>query len=205
MSDQTIQCVECGRKFIWSYGEQRYYHARQLEPPKHCPDCRSHRRNERESGMTGAPAYRNPATARPRAAATTARPATSARASGTQWQSWWPNPYKLYGVTAVLAILFVTGLVFIASGELLFSYLIGVNLVAFLMYGLDKLAAQVRWLRVPERLLIAPVWLLGFVGAEFGRRVFHHKTSDVEFRIKYWIAVSAQIALIAVYFAWIKS
>jgi DNA-directed RNA polymerase subunit RPC12/RpoP len=53
MSDERIECVECGRAFIWSSGEQRFYQEHRLDRPKRCPNCRSHRRDERRSGMRG--------------------------------------------------------------------------------------------------------------------------------------------------------
>ena len=53
MSDERIECVECGRTFIWSAGEQRYFREHGLVRPKHCLDCRSQRRNESRSGMRG--------------------------------------------------------------------------------------------------------------------------------------------------------
>ena len=53
MSDERIECVRCGQAFIWSAGEQRFYRERGLDRPKHCPDCRSQRRNEGRSGMRG--------------------------------------------------------------------------------------------------------------------------------------------------------
>lgn len=46
MSDERIICKKCGRPFIWSYGEQRFYKERGLDPPKHCPECRPLRRAE---------------------------------------------------------------------------------------------------------------------------------------------------------------
>ncbi len=44
MRDQIIDCVECGRQFVWTYGEQRYYRERGLSPPKRCENCRARRR-----------------------------------------------------------------------------------------------------------------------------------------------------------------
>lgn len=54
MSGTTIECVECGRRFIWGYEQQRDFRARGWDPPKRCPACRSRRRHERQSGMRGA-------------------------------------------------------------------------------------------------------------------------------------------------------
>ncbi len=67
MSDERIECIECGRAFIWSTGEQRFYRERGLSQPKRCPDCRSQRRNESRSGMRGlmGPRRRPPTTSRP--------------------------------------------------------------------------------------------------------------------------------------------
>ena len=47
MGDEVFACVECGRTFVWSYGEQRYYSEHGLATPKRCPDCRSRRRAAR--------------------------------------------------------------------------------------------------------------------------------------------------------------
>jgi ubiquinone/menaquinone biosynthesis C-methylase UbiE len=53
VSDETIQCVDCGRTFVWSYGEQRCFKEHGLAAPKRCPDCRAHKRHVREPGMRG--------------------------------------------------------------------------------------------------------------------------------------------------------
>lgn len=53
MSGETRQCVDCGRTFVWSYGEQRYFREHGLTAPKRCPDCRAHKRYAREPGMRG--------------------------------------------------------------------------------------------------------------------------------------------------------
>jgi ubiquinone/menaquinone biosynthesis C-methylase UbiE len=53
MRDETIQCVDCSRTFVWSIGEQRYFKEHGLTAPKRCPDCRAHKRVAREPGMRG--------------------------------------------------------------------------------------------------------------------------------------------------------
>jgi DNA-directed RNA polymerase subunit RPC12/RpoP len=67
MSDERIECVKCGRAFIWSAGEQRFYREHRLDRPKRCPGCRSQRRNESRTGMRGlmGPQWRPPAASRP--------------------------------------------------------------------------------------------------------------------------------------------
>jgi len=44
MSDQRIECIDCGRQFTWTAGEQRFYREHGLSPPKRCEDCRQGRR-----------------------------------------------------------------------------------------------------------------------------------------------------------------
>ncbi len=114
----------------------------------------------------------------------------------------WRNPYRVYGLVVFVSILIVAGIAFLILRDLLWSYLIGVNLVSFLLYGFDKLAAKAKWLRVPETILIASVWALGLVGAECGRRLFHHKTVDVEFRRRYWFAAAINAAAAVAYLVW---
>lgn len=66
-------------------------------------------------------------------------------------------------------------------------WLVIINLITFLMFGLDKLLAKrkaahpdVR--RVPERTLFLLAALGGSIGALAGMRVFHHKTLHRSFR-----------------------
>jgi uncharacterized membrane protein YsdA (DUF1294 family) len=59
-----------------------------------------------------------------------------------------------------------------------------VNLFAFGQCGWDKLAAVRGWRRIPEKRLIAPVWLGGFPGLLLAMRLFRHKTSKASFRKK---------------------
>jgi uncharacterized membrane protein YsdA (DUF1294 family) len=44
VSDQRIECVDCGRVFIWTVGEQQFYRQRGLSAPKRCSECRERRR-----------------------------------------------------------------------------------------------------------------------------------------------------------------
>ena len=70
---------------------------------------------------------------------------------------------------------------------LLGCYLLVMNLVTFLVFGLDKWKAKrkvknesVR--RVPERALFLLAILGGSLGALLGMKVFHHKTLHKSFR-----------------------
>ena len=54
--------------------------------------------------------------------------------------------------------------------------LLGVNLMTFLLFGLDKLLARKRQRRVPEATLLTLAFLGGSPGAMLGMVLFHHKT-----------------------------
>ncbi len=61
-------------------------------------------------------------------------------------------------------------------------YLLGVNLIAFALMGIDKRRAKKDLWRVKERTLFLPVLLGGGVGGILGMKVFHHKTKHWYFR-----------------------
>jgi uncharacterized membrane protein YsdA (DUF1294 family) len=78
-------------------------------------------------------------------------------------------------------------------------YLAAINVIAFILYGLDKLwAKKGRW-RVPERSLILIAAAGGSIGAIAAMKVWHHKTKHNKFRLGLPAILLAQIALI--YFA----
>ena len=61
-------------------------------------------------------------------------------------------------------------------------YLLAVNIIAFLMYGIDKSRArQGKW-RISEKTLIGIAVIGGSIGALLGMLVFHHKTKHWYFR-----------------------
>ncbi len=111
------------------------------------------------------------------------------------------NPYLLWGAVAVSLVL-AASVLFWSSGAGMdgpVSFVLATNLAAFVLYAYDKLAAVREGPRIPEIILIAPVLLMGWVGTEAGRRLFHHKTADVEFRRAYWSAAAVEGVLILVY------
>lgn len=42
--DKTLRCVDCGKSFIFTAGEQAYYYSKQLSEPKRCQACRELRK-----------------------------------------------------------------------------------------------------------------------------------------------------------------
>lgn len=52
IDDQGIQCVDCGEKFIWTAGEQVFFHDKGLKnPPKRCKSCKQ-AKNERLAAIS---------------------------------------------------------------------------------------------------------------------------------------------------------
>jgi hypothetical protein len=46
MSDQKLFCKECGRGFLFTVGEQRFYSERGFEEPRRCQECRAKRKTD---------------------------------------------------------------------------------------------------------------------------------------------------------------
>ncbi|MGI6071301.1 MAG: DUF1294 domain-containing protein [Blautia sp.] len=66
-------------------------------------------------------------------------------------------------------------------------YAAAVNVIAFLLFGLDKYKAKRRKWRIPETALVTVAFLGGSLGALAGMSLFHHKTRHRKFTI--WIPV----------------
>ncbi len=67
--------------------------------------------------------------------------------------------------------------------NIVFAYLIGINLIAFFMYRLDKKKARYHKYRIPEKVLFAVALLGGSIGAMLGMRICRHKTKHWYFVI----------------------
>ncbi len=49
--DKTLTCKECGKEFIWTAGEQKFFSDKGLtNQPSRCPDCRKNRKSNDRSG-----------------------------------------------------------------------------------------------------------------------------------------------------------
>ncbi len=60
--------------------------------------------------------------------------------------------------------------------EFLLFYLLAVNLITFVLYGVDKRRARRDAWRIPEKTLLLLPLIGGSVGGILGMRLFHHKT-----------------------------
>jgi uncharacterized membrane protein YsdA (DUF1294 family) len=80
--------------------------------------------------------------------------------------------------------------------ELLLYYFVCVNVLTFLVYGIDKSKArQGKW-RISEATLLLFAVIGGSIGAWLGMRVWHHKTMHKKF--KYGIPAILMIHIIII-------
>lgn len=66
--------------------------------------------------------------------------------------------------------------------HILLAYLLLINIVAFVLYGVDKLKAKKSRRRISEATLLFVAIIGGSVGAWCGMKVWHHKTLHKKFR-----------------------
>jgi uncharacterized membrane protein YsdA (DUF1294 family) len=80
--------------------------------------------------------------------------------------------------------------------EAVVYFLVGINTVAFIVYGMDKWrAAHNRW-RIPETTLLGLAIIGGSIGALLGMKVWHHKTMHKKFRFGLPMILMAQMLLV---------
>ncbi len=84
---------------------------------------------------------------------------------------------------------------------IILSYLLIINLIAFVLYGIDKKRAIRNEYRISERVLLWIARLGGAIGSWMGIKLFRHKTKHTKFRIVVplwmiiWIVAIALAAL----------
>ena len=77
----------------------------------------------------------------------------------------------------------------------LVCYLLAINAVTFIVYGIDKYKAKKAKWRIPEATLLLLAVLGGSVGAWVGMKVWHHKTMHKKFKYAIPAILLIQIAL----------
>ncbi|MBR6322221.1 MAG: DUF1294 domain-containing protein [Lachnospiraceae bacterium] len=76
----------------------------------------------------------------------------------------------------------------------LIFYLILINIITFIVYGVDKKRARRKQWRVPEKVLFLLAIIGGSVGALLGMLVFRHKTQKWYFKFGIPAILLLQIA-----------
>ena len=77
----------------------------------------------------------------------------------------------------------------------LVCYLLAINAVTFIVYGIDKYKAKKAKWRISEATLLLLAVLGGSVGAWVGMKVWHHKTMHKKFKYGIPAILLIQIAL----------
>lgn len=85
--------------------------------------------------------------------------------------------------------------------KVLIGYMIIINFIAFILYGLDKRKAQKNRWRITEKTLIGVALIGGSLGAFLGMKIFHHKTKKLKFSFGIPVIILIQLVL-AWYFLW---
>ena len=78
----------------------------------------------------------------------------------------------------------------------LIYYLISINILTFIVYGIDKRKAEKGSWRISEATLLMLATIGGSVGACFGMGIWHHKTLHKKFRYGIPMILVMQIALV---------
>ena len=83
---------------------------------------------------------------------------------------------------------------------IIISYLVVINLMAFVLYGIDKKRAIRNEHRIKEGVLLWIARLGGAIGSWLGIKLFRHKTKHTKFRIvvPLWIVIWIVAIVLAV-------
>ena len=84
--------------------------------------------------------------------------------------------------------------------SILLFFIIGINVITFMVYGIDKLKAKKEKWRIPEATLLLLAIVGGSIGAWCGMKVWHHKTMHKKFKYGVPLILMIQIGL---YLYWI--
>ena len=77
----------------------------------------------------------------------------------------------------------------------LLNYLVIINIIAFIVYGIDKLEAKRGKWHITEATLLLLAIIGGSIGAWCGVKVWHHKTLHKKFRYGIPLIIALQTAM----------
>ena len=82
--------------------------------------------------------------------------------------------------------------------DIVLIYLAVINIVTFILYGIDKRKAQRSKWRIEESTLLLWAAFGGSIGALLGMKVWHHKTLHKKFRYGVPAILIAQLTIVGV-------
>ena len=75
-------------------------------------------------------------------------------------------------------------------------YLLAINALSFILFGLDKYKAKKGKWRISEATLLMMAVIRGSIGAWTGMRLWHHKTMHKKFKYGIPIIIIMQVSLV---------
>ena len=87
----------------------------------------------------------------------------------------------------------------VITPEMIILYVLIINLIGFLIMGLDKFKAKKGFWRTPEKTIFTITLLGGGIGTVTGMYLFRHKTKNMKFTIGLPTILISEIVLI-IYF-----
>ncbi len=75
-------------------------------------------------------------------------------------------------------------------------YLIGINIIAFMLYAIDKLKAIKHHFRIREATLLSVAFIGGSLGSLLAMYIFHHKTRKKAFSVGIPLMMIVQVAVL---------
>ena len=85
------------------------------------------------------------------------------------------------------------------TNNVLLYYLIAVNTLTFVVYGIDKWKAKQGSWRISEATLLTLAVIGGSIGALLGMKIWHHKTMHK--KVKYGLPLILLAQIVLVYFS----
>lgn len=67
--------------------------------------------------------------------------------------------------------------------EIFIYYIIAINIISFIIYGVDKLKAKKGLWRIPESTLLLLAAIGGSIGSWAGMMIWRHKTKHLKFTL----------------------
>lgn len=80
--------------------------------------------------------------------------------------------------------------------NLVLYYIVIINILTFIVYGIDKLKAKKGKWRIPESTLLLLAIIGGSIGAWFGMRILHHKTMHKKFKYGIPLIIILQLGVL---------
>lgn len=96
-----------------------------------------------------------------------------------------------------LALLAVVGMMLLRIiPDYLAYFIVGMSVLSFILYAMDKNAAEKRRWRTPESTFHMLSLLGGWPGAMIAQQGFRHKNRKRSFQIVFWLTVAGNLALV---------